>query len=237
MVEETRGGLEDARNAVIISADLVVPTFELFHAGVIDEAADKEIEFAVIVVIEPDGASGPARSGDTGFVGDVGEGGVAVVLVKDAFAVGSDEHVRPVVVVEIADGDAHAEVSAGDTGFFGDVGEGAVAIVFVKSIADGLGRWRLPKIAGAAVDEEDVHPSVVVEIEKGATGAERFGEVAARRDGIFVDPVDMAGGRRDLEEERLRCLRRLRLRLGEGALGREELGDADGGGEAEPFSP
>ena len=160
-------------------ADLVAAAFELFDAGVVDEAADEEVELAIIVVIEPDGAGGPAWSGEPGFFGDVSERAVLVVFVQDAFAVGGDEQVRPAVVVVIPDGDAHAEVGAGDADFFGDVGEAAVAIIFVEGVADGLGGGRRPKIAGAAVDEEDVHPAVVVEVEKCDAGAEGFGEIAA----------------------------------------------------------
>jgi len=179
VVEEAGGGLEDSRHAVIVVADLVAAAFELFDAGVVDEAADEEVELAIIVVIEPDGAGGPAWSGEPGFFGDVSERAVLVVFVQDAFAVGGDEQVRPAVVVVIPDGDAHAEVGAGDADFFGDVGEAAVAIIFVEGVADGLGGGRRPKIAGAAVDEEDVHPAVVVEVEKCDAGAEGFGEIAA----------------------------------------------------------
>ncbi len=52
----------------------------------------------------------------------------------------------------------------GNAGFFGHVGESAVAIVVVERVAQRLGR--IVKIALATVDEVDVHPAVVVVVEK-----------------------------------------------------------------------
>ncbi len=64
--------------------------------------------------------------------------------------------------------------AAGYAGLFGDIGECAVAIVLVQRIANGFGR--LAEIAGAAVDQEDIHPAVVVIIEESAAGAQASGK-------------------------------------------------------------
>src|SRR3954468_24715422 len=109
------------------------------HGSVIDEAAEEEIELAIVIVIEPYGAGGPTRGEEAGLAGDVGEGAVAVIAVEDAIAVGGDEDIGPTVVIVVTDGHAHPEGPAGDSGLFGDVGEGAVAIVLVERIAQGLG--------------------------------------------------------------------------------------------------
>ena len=59
VVEEVCGRTEDTGNAVVLLADFVVATLELVLARVVDEAADEQVEPAVIVVVEPDGARGP----------------------------------------------------------------------------------------------------------------------------------------------------------------------------------
>ncbi len=42
---------------------------------------DEEIELAIVIVVEPCGGGGPvAVVADAGFLGDVGEGAVAVVV-------------------------------------------------------------------------------------------------------------------------------------------------------------
>ena len=51
--------LEDARNAVKLAAEFVVAAGEVARRAVVDEAADEQIEPAVVVEIEPDGAGGP----------------------------------------------------------------------------------------------------------------------------------------------------------------------------------
>ena len=53
---------EHTRHAVVISADFIVATLQLFYAGVVDKVANEKIEFAIIVVVEPDSASRPTRS-------------------------------------------------------------------------------------------------------------------------------------------------------------------------------
>src|SRR5205823_1740939 len=60
-------------------------------------------------------------------------------------------------------------------------------------------RWRV-KIAGAAVDQINVHPAVVVVIEKCAAGALGFGQIHLRRKAGYVAEVNAAGCGRDLLE-------------------------------------
>jgi hypothetical protein len=135
MEEPAARGSVDARNAVVALFGLFVSAKFVFAFVEFDEAADEEIEFAVIVVIKPDGAGSPAGSREASFFGDVGEGAIAIVAIENAAAVLRDVHVRQAVAVVVADGNAHAVAAGRDAGFFGDVGEGAVAIVFIKSVA------------------------------------------------------------------------------------------------------
>ncbi len=160
--------------------------------GEIDEATDEEIEAAVVVVIEPDGARGPAGCGYAGFFGDVGEGAVAVVAIEDAATVLRDVEIGEAVGVVVAYSDAHAIAAAGDASFLCDVGEGAVAIVVVEGVAEGNGRS--PKIAGAAVDQIDVDPAVVVVVEEGAAGAGGFGEIFLEGVATGVDEIYAGSG-------------------------------------------
>ena len=168
--------------------------------GEIDEAADEEIEAAVVVVIEPDGAGGPAGSGNAGFFGDVGEGAVAIVAIENAAAILRDVEIGETVGVVVANGDAHAVAAAGDAGFFGDIRERAVAIVAVEGVAERSGRS--PKIAGATVDEVDVHPAVVVVIEEGAAGTGGFGEKFLGGMATGVDEIDAGSGFRNFGERK-----------------------------------
>ncbi len=133
-----------------------------------------------------------------------------IVLIEDAIPIGGDKDVRPAIVVVVADGYTHSEIGPGNTGFFGDIGEGAVAIIFVEGVANGLAG--LPEIAGAAIDQENIHPAIIVVVEEGAAGAQRFREEPARRYGVFVNPIDFGVGRRNFEEEWRSCRASLGLK-------------------------
>ena len=115
--EQAGGGLEDARNAVELAAQFVIAAGEVAVGAVVHEAADEEIEAAVVIEVEPDRAGGPVAFEDfgaeAGLLADIGEGAVAVVVVEDRTAVGGDEEVGEAVVVVVAGGHAHAEGAAG----------------------------------------------------------------------------------------------------------------------------
>src|SRR5580692_5630959 len=148
-MEEIAGlGAVDVGFAVpAFTADGVAAKF-IFGFVEIDEAADEEVEAAVVVIIEPDSAAAPA-------------------------------------------GSCHA-------GFGGYVGEGAVAIIAIERIAERL--RRRVEIAGAAVDQVDVHPAVVVVVEEAAAGADGFGEIPFGGAAVGVGPGDFCGGGRHFFE-------------------------------------
>jgi hypothetical protein len=89
VIKKAGAWLEHAGHAVIISPDLIVAALQLFDATVIDKAADKQVEIAIVVVVEPDRAGGPAGRADAGFFSDVSERPVVIVLVQSAAAVSS----------------------------------------------------------------------------------------------------------------------------------------------------
>ena len=81
-------GLEKPGVAVIVCARRVRDRRRhCAELGEIDEAADEQVEAAVVVVIEPNGADAQPGAATPGFFGDVGEGAVAVIAVEDAAAV------------------------------------------------------------------------------------------------------------------------------------------------------
>ena len=174
MIKKARGGFEDPRDAVVILANLVVAALKLAHARIVDKTADEQVQLAVVVVVKPNCACRPAWRGHARLVSHVGERAVMVVFVQDALAVGGDKHVRPAVVVVIADRDSHSEICAGNSGLFRNVSECAVSIVLVQRIANGF--RGLPEIAGATIDQKNIHPAVVVEIEKRAARSQRLGQ-------------------------------------------------------------
>src|SRR5580704_8507938 len=53
----------------------------------VHEAADKQIQPSVIVVIEPDSARRPSRSGDPSLLGNVCKRAIAVVVIQNAPAI------------------------------------------------------------------------------------------------------------------------------------------------------
>ena len=95
------------------------------------------------------------------------------------------------VVIVVAHRHAHAKRgSSADASFLGDIGERAVAIVLVERVTQWLRGF--VEIRRSAVDQVQVHPSVIIVIEERATGTERFRQISLGRHGVFVDPSDAA---------------------------------------------
>src|SRR5580692_2068627 len=86
------------------------PTVEVAIGLPIDVVGHDEIQPAIVVVIKPCGARGPAsRIFHTRSHAHVTKSTVSVVVVEDASAVTEHEQVGESIVVIIAHGDAHAE--------------------------------------------------------------------------------------------------------------------------------
>ena len=97
---------------------------------------DEEVEEAVAIALDEGAAGGVVDAGleESGFLRDIDEGAVAVVVVETILAIAGDEDVVEAIVVVVADADAHGPDSVAEASFFGDVGKGAVAIIFVEAI-------------------------------------------------------------------------------------------------------
>jgi hypothetical protein len=101
-----------------------------------------------------------------------------------------DVYIRETVSVVVTHGYSHAVAATGHAGFLRNIGESSVAIVSVKRIAE-RPRGSI-KIATSAVDEVDIHPPVVVIIEKSAARAAALREIFHGRLPGNMDPVDAA---------------------------------------------
>ena len=164
----------------------------------VNEPRDEEVEPAVVVVVEPDGAGGPSWSRDPRLLGHIGERAVAVVAVQNAAPVLRDVKIGKTIAVIVAHGCTHAIAATGDAGLFGHVRECAVAVIAVKGVAQRLGRSKY--VALAAVHQVDVHPAVVVIVEESATRASRLGQIFFGRKTGGVRPGNAAGGGRDFNK-------------------------------------
>ena len=103
---------------------------------------------------------------------------------------------------------ALSEAAPGHSSLFRHVGEGSVAIVFIKSVAQRC--FGDKKITFAAVHQIDVHPAVVVIVEKCDTWSGALREVLFRGMRGIVHPSNSALLRRNYLEGKLGsvCLRK-----------------------------
>src|SRR5206468_2381850 len=113
-------------------------------------------------------------------------------------AVRGDKEIWPAIVVVIAHRDAHAEGAARHSRLLRDVGKSSITVVLVECIAQRFGR--VVEIGRAAIDQIEIHPAVVVVVQKRDTGTERLREEVLLRYGVLVDPSDAALRRRHLYE-------------------------------------
>ena len=161
----------------------------------VDKPAHKQIETSVMIVVKPDSARCPTRSRHARFLGNVGKRAIPVVAIKNAPPILCDIKIGVSIPVVVTGRHSHAIASARHTRLFGHVRESAVAIIVVEGVSQRMHRSK--KIAGAAIDEVNIHPTVVVVIEKGASCSRRFGKVFFRGTARRMSPGDTASRRRD----------------------------------------
>src|SRR4051794_5044478 len=141
----------------------------VFISVEVNKTADKEIEFAVPVVVKPDGSGSPPRCSDSSFGGYIRESAVAIIVVQNAAAILRDVEVRNAIAIIVTNGHAHSVATTRDARLFSDVGESSVAIIVIQCIAQ-RACWGI-EVTWAAIDQVNVHPSVVVIIEESAARA------------------------------------------------------------------
>ena len=142
---------------------------------------DEDVEPAVVVVVEEGGArlERVARHRDARPGGDVGEAPVAVVVVEHVVAVVGHQDVHVAVVVVVPDRDAlrvALDPRAAQPRLEGHVDEAPLADVAEEAVEGGRVRAHVLG-RGRAVEEEQVHPAVVVVVERGDRPAERLERV------------------------------------------------------------
>src|SRR4030095_7246244 len=99
----------------------------------------------------------------------VSEGAITIVVIEDIFSILRDVQIRKAVAVIITHGNALSVTARGNASLIRYVSECAVPIVPVECVAQG--GIRCEKIAFAAVHQVNVHPAVVVVVEKSASSA------------------------------------------------------------------
>ncbi len=144
----------------------------------VNESPDEEVEASIVIVVEPNRAGRPPRSGDSCTFGHISEGAVAIITIENAASVLRDVEIGKAVRIVVTHRNAHPVATARDAGRLGDVRKCSVAVVVVECVSQRMGRSI--KIALPAVDQIDVHPPVIVIVEKCAARPGRFGQIFFR---------------------------------------------------------
>ena len=132
-------------------------------------------------------------------------------MIQNAPAVLRHVKVRPAVAVVVSSGHAHSIATAGNTRFLCDIRKRAVAIVTIKCVTEG--RTRRKKITLPAVNQINVHPTVVVVVQEGTARPRSFGQIVIRRASVHVTPCDSGrGGRHFFKQWPGRSFHRILLR-------------------------
>ena len=100
-------------------------------------------------------------------------------MIEDASTILSDVEIGKAVSIVIAHGYALAIAAGSHASFYGYVSESSVAIILVQRITQG--RIGIEKITVPAVDQVNVHPTVIVIVEESATCARGLWQVFLRR--------------------------------------------------------
>src|SRR5580693_9206945 len=154
----------DFRNAIMNPSVLMDSAGFIQFFAEFGELPDEEIEAAVIVIIEPNRARSPPRRSYSRLFGNIRERTVAIVVIEDAAAVLRHIDIRKTVAVVITHGNALPVTAGRHPGSFRYIGERAVAIVFIEGVAQR--QVRCEEIALPAIYQIDVHPAIVVVVEK-----------------------------------------------------------------------
>ena len=195
MIEQVLAALQARRPAGHL--DALVGTVGVLGQGrglhvEVDVIAHKEIQVAVLVVVQKRAARVPAQPVllKPGFPGHFGKRPVPVVAEQRVLPVVADEKVVPAVVVVVAHAARLAPARAPQPRLQRHVGKRAVAVV-LEQVADRLLALGKP-LQPPAIDQKNVHPVVLVVVEEGRAAAGRlqqiFVAVLAAKDRLHVEP-------------------------------------------------
>src|SRR5277367_4565412 len=127
----------------------------------------------VAIVVEECSACVPVlfKLQQTGFTRHIGEGAVAIVVVKNVPAIIGDEKVQVAVIVVVPVANPLAPAVPHQSCFFSDVGKSPVVVVTVQVVCGFLAFGKI--LQAPAVDDEDIQPTIVVIVEERDTAAGR----------------------------------------------------------------
>src|SRR5690349_16625096 len=140
-----------------------------FLQGRTEIVRDEKIQVPVAVVIDPT-ASGAVTDNtlrETCAFGYVGKSSVPVVVIEHVVPVVGDEQVVETVIVVIADSNGGRPTGTVQSGFRGDIGKTAIPVVLVKTV----GGSRRIALQPRAAEHEQIHPAIVVVVDKRDAGA------------------------------------------------------------------
>src|SRR5689334_3689335 len=115
VVQKAAAALEHAWNAVETLPEPVVPTGPALRGIVIDEIAHEQVQFAVVIVVEPEGGGGPPGTPNTGLISHVRERAISIVSVQNVPAVAGQVDIGEAVAIEVSDRHAFAPTAAVET--------------------------------------------------------------------------------------------------------------------------
>jgi hypothetical protein len=126
-----------------------------------------------------------------GALGNICEGSIAAVPIQHTITPVGHQEISISVVVVVSYATALAPAGAGQSGFDGHVSERSVAIVLIEPIGGRVGS-RPFRFKTRAVDEEDVEPAIVVEVEECHTAAGSLEEepvpILSAKNGLRTQP-------------------------------------------------
>ena len=168
----------------------------------LDVAADKQINAAVLVVIEPSGTDGPAVNIDACLFGYIGKVTIAVVVIEDRFSVAGDQQIDKAIIVVIGSGHGHSVDIWIEAGLLRYIGEVSVAIVAIEMIVrrrSGLHlerKWMHRVVERPSVDHIERLAAGVVVVKPDATGARAFEQRTqfARAEAVGEVDARLSGG-------------------------------------------
>src|SRR5579884_1072259 len=118
-----------------------------------------------------------------GGLGHVGERAVAIVAVQNVLSEAGAEDVVEAVIIVVTNAHSAGPANRVQPRFICYIGKRAVAIVFVKTIGCTCGR----AFQAGAGEDKNVHPSVVVVVEKGTSTTGRLEDVLLLLDTAVYD--------------------------------------------------
>ena len=157
---------------------------------------DEQIQQSVVVDVHPRAADGPQRPefriclrGEAGFLGDIGERAVPVVVIERVVINAADEDIFVAVVVVVANGDAGIVTSSREARLRRDVSEVAGAVVLEQAVRV-FRRVLHQRVDVGAVGEIQIELAVVVVIEDGDATLHGFGRMTVWRLAAIEAKID-----------------------------------------------